>query len=347
MNPDYINVCLECGNELESFIPRDFSDEEDEIQEPTQEELNQYNLSHPPSERTEEKEIENDENINEDVDINDDNLSNQKQSNLNRKVNDFSDNFYADNAYEQEVLPPNLNGEKSYYSYITSLKDQVKPSENFLSSKLNKKSLIVILVIMIALIAIITPVIAQHQYDSFERTQFNNYAVSALNLELTSNQLFAQITSSNLSDTDKVDQLTNLSSNLNKSIDNIEGFNRFTFNSTRHEFLDLQVEALKISEKNVETYNQVYQIQADYMSDKISDSEALNRINQLPDPSKDLTRFQDIHSRLNDIINNDPIIKSDMNNNRVTPIFQALANNANATNDTINNTNNSTANATN
>ena len=50
MNPDYINVCLECGNELDTFTPRNFDDEDDEsseIYEPTQEELNKlrnYNV---------------------------------------------------------------------------------------------------------------------------------------------------------------------------------------------------------------------------------------------------------------------------------------------------------------
>ena len=102
----------------------------------------------------------------------------------------------------------------------------------------------------------------------------------------------------------------------------------------------------KIDKKNIDMYQELYQIEADYMNNKIDDAEVQERISKLPDPSGDLSRMEDIHARLYEIIDKDPIIKSDFNNNRVTPIYQALSTNVNATNNTtVNNT--TTANATN
>ena len=214
--------------------------------------------------------------------------------------------------------------------------------KNFITKRIDKKSAIAIFVLLLALVAIITPVIAQNEYNSYERTQFNTFSTVALNNELASNQLLAQIATSNQTPEDKVTQLNNLSTTLDSSIKNTEQFNNFTFNSTRHEFLELQIEALKIDKKNIDMYQELYQIQADYMNNKISDAEVQERISKLPDPSADLSKMEDIHVRLYDIIDKDPIIKSDFNNNRVTPIYQTLALNVNATNNTT--ANNNTAN---
>lgn len=366
MNPDYINVCLECGSDLDTFLPRQFDDEVDESEdeyELTQEELNKLRSENKLSQnnvddKVSEANIE-DESItihqehDDDCDCGVDHSllypseESDYDNDANYTVDHYSHSYYATNAYEQEVLPANLNGHKSYYSYLQSLKDEIKESDkNFLVKRLNRKSSIAIFIILLALVAVITPVIAQHEYDSYERTQFNTFSTVALNNELASNQLLAQIAYSNQTPEDKVVQLNNLSTTLDSSIKNTERFNNFTFNSTRHEFLDLQIEALKIDKKNIDMYQELYQIEADYMNNKIDDAEVQERISKLPDPSGDLSRMEDIHARLYEIIDKDPIIKSDFNNNRVTPIYQALSTNVNATNNTtVNNT--TTANATN
>ncbi|RAP54391.1 MAG: hypothetical protein BZ137_02435 [Methanosphaera sp. rholeuAM130] len=357
MNPDYINVCLECGSDLDTFIAHKFNDEEVEESEDeyelTQEELNKLRMENklpyediPTDDKLPDNIILDDAHEDEcDCGIDHELLYPTEEAVVNDDahytVNHYKNNYYATNAYEQEVLPVNLNGHKSYYSYIQSLKDEVQQSDmNFITKRLNKKSSIAIFIILLALAAIITPVIAQHEYDSYERTQFNTFSTVALNNELASNQLLAQIAYSNQTPEDKVVQLNNLSTTLDSSIKNTEQFNNFTFNSTRHEFLDLQVEALKIDKKNIDMYQELYQIEADYMNNKIDEAGVQERIGKIPDPSGDLKRMEDIHARLYEIINNDPIIKSDFNNNRVTPIYQALATNANATNNTT--TNNTT-----
>lgn len=358
MNPDYINVCLECGCDLDTFMPRQFNDEVDESEEEyelTQEELNKLRSKN----KLPYENVVSDDKLPDNV-ILDDDAHDDCDCGVNHEaaypkeklkgsddahytVDHYNDNYYARNAYEQEVLPVNLNGHKSYYSYLQSLKDEVPESgKNFITKRIDKKSAIAIFVLLLALVAIITPVIAQNEYNSYERTQFNTFSTVALNNELASNQLLAQIATSNQTPEDKVTQLNNLSTTLDSSIKNTEQFNNFTFNSTRHEFLELQIEALKIDKKNIDMYQELYQIQADYMNNKISDAEVQERISKLPDPSADLSKMEDIHVKLYDIIDKDPIIKSDFNNNRVTPIYQTLASNVNATNNTT--ANNTTAN---
>ena len=356
MNPDYINVCMECGNDLETFIPKRFNDEEesDEESELTQEELNKLRMENNlPFDDSNHDDISTNENIildddGDDCDCGvDHNLYSKDETftrdNSSYTVDHYKDNYYAVNAYEQEVLPVGLNGHKSYYSYIKSLKNEVAESKkNFIVKQFDKKSALVIFLLLLALVAVITPVIAQHNYDSYERTQFNTFSTVALNNELASNQLLAQIATSNETPEAKAAQLNNLSTTLDSSIKNTEQFNNFTLNSTRHEFLDLQVEALKIDKKNIDMYQEMYQIESDYMNNKITESEVLERINKLEDPSGDFTRMEEIHKRLYDIIDHDPIIKSDFNNNRLTPVYQALASDVNATNNTTTNTTNNT-----
>lgn len=356
MNPDFINVCLECGADLDTFLPRQFNDEDDEPEdeyEITQEELNKLRSENKLPNNTFVGDDNPSDNIVHDDDSHRDNcdcgidhelLYPKEEANYDNNahytVNHYKDSYYATNAYEQEVLPVNLNGHSSYYSYLQSLKDDVKESEkNFIVKRLNKNSCIAIFIILLALAAIITPVIAENEYNSYERNQFNTFSTVALNNELASNQLLAQIATSNQTPEDKVTQLNNLSSTLDSSIKNTEQFNNFTFNSTRHEFLDLQIEILKIDKKNIDMYRELYQIEADYMNNKISDAEVQERISKIPDPSGDLGKMEDIHARLYEIIDKDPIIKSDFNNLRVTPIYQSLSTNVNATNNTtLNNT---------
>lgn len=299
-NPDFINICTNCGTDL-GYTDRHYpSDDEYEYVD------DEYI-------ETEDMDI-NQEDNSEITDVDEDNqeLDNQPADNENIINQDYNPNSsqFIQNNQQQPNDTPTFNQQQMDYQY--------QPNNNekkgfFDSNNKMKWALIgIILLIIVVAVALYYPTYQEQQDRQEFLDLMSNYAVD-------SNNEGAQLLSSsqNMSNGDYnqmnniLENITNYTSNETKKL---QDYNKSTDNQTRQEFIELEVSYLNHMSNMCNHAKELLNITQQYESGEISVSEYYNRGYPLTEQIvNDSYSLVDSHQKISDYVEQHEDLKSELN----------------------------------
>lgn len=297
-NPDFINICTNCGTDL-GYTDRHYpSDDEYEYVD---------------DEYIETQDMDKQEDNNEITDVNENNQepNNQPADNeniINQQSNPDGSQFIQYNQQQPNNMPT-FNQQQMDYQNQTNNNEK---KGFFDSNNKMKWALIgIILLIIVVAVALYYPTYQEQQDRQEFLDLMSNYAVDSNNEGaqlLTSSQNMSSSDYGQMSNI--LENITNYTSNETKKL---QDYNKSTDNQTRHEFIGLEVTYLNHMGDMCNHAKQLLQLEQQYDTGEITASEYLDKgyplLNEL---TNDSYAMLDAHQKVSDYIDQHEDLKTEL-----------------------------------